>query len=156
MNGALMKVLLAGEPVLRSATLRKWLAQRACCYQFVPSFQDACRLLSQTEFDLVLCQYDLPDRTAFPLLDWLTGSHSTLVFSTRSRRASRWLPVVERGNRSLDWPLLRAEELPDALQEILDGSSERAAAESSDEVGRHDTARNGARRVSYETSRPTA
>jgi CheY-like chemotaxis protein len=136
MSDGLTKVLLVGEPVQRSAALRKWLAQRACRCRFVLSFQDACRLLSQTEFDLVLCQYNLPDRTAFPLLHWLTGSHATLVFSARSRRGSRWLPVIERGNRCLGWPLLQARDLTTALEEILGGSSESAAAaESFDAVG---------------------
>jgi hypothetical protein len=77
-------------------------------------------VLSQRDFDLVLCQYDLPDRTAFPLLDWLEGSPSTLIF-TRPGRGSRWLPVVERGRRCLDRPLLRTTDLPNALETMLDG-----------------------------------
>jgi hypothetical protein len=78
-------------------------------------------MLSQREFDLVLCQYDLPDRTAFPLVDWLEGSSSTLVVSARSRSGSRWLPVVERGERCLDRPLLQMRDLPNALGKVLDG-----------------------------------
>ena len=80
--------------------------------------------MSQREFDLVLCQYELPDRTAFPLLDWLEGSRSTLFFSTRAGRGSRWLPVIERGNRCLDRPLLQTKDLPDAFGNILDGHAE--------------------------------
>lgn len=74
----------------------------------------------------MLCQYDLPDRTAFPLLDWLEGSPSTLIFAARSGRNSRWLPVVERGQRCLDRPLLRTSDLPNALGEILDGLVDRS------------------------------
>jgi CheY-like chemotaxis protein len=114
-------VLLAGDTAARSATLRKWLSHRRCHCQFARSFQDACRLLSQRKFDLVLCQYELPDRTAFPLLDWLEGSPSTLIFAARSGRSSRWLPVVERGKRCLDRPLLRTTDLPSALGDMLDG-----------------------------------
>jgi CheY-like chemotaxis protein len=121
MNGTAKTVLLAGETAMRSATLRKWLAQRGCHCQLVTSFEDACRALSQREFDLVLCQYNLPDRTAFPLLDWLEGSPSTLIFA-RSGRGRRWLPIVERGRRCRDRPLLGATELPAALEQILDGS----------------------------------
>jgi CheY-like chemotaxis protein len=62
-------VLLAGDSATRSTTLRKWSGHLDCYWQFAASFQDACRLMSQREFDLVLCQYELPDRTAFPLLD---------------------------------------------------------------------------------------
>jgi CheY-like chemotaxis protein len=124
MNGTAKTVLLAGETAMRSATLRKWLAQRGCHCQLVISFEDACRALSQREFDLVLCQYNLPDRTAFPLLDWLEGSSSTLIFA-RCGRGSSWLPIVERGRRCLDRPLLGATELPAALEQILDGSVDR-------------------------------
>jgi CheY-like chemotaxis protein len=114
-------VLLAGDATTRSATLRKWSLHLDCNWQFAASFQDACRLMSQREFDLVLCQYELPDRTAFPLLDWLEGSRSTLLFSTRAGRCSRWLPVIERGKRCLDRPLLQTTDLPNAIRQVLDG-----------------------------------
>ena len=117
-------VLLAGDTTTRSATLRKWSGHLDYRWEFAASFQDACRLMSQREFDLVLCQYELPDRTAFPLLDWLEGSHSTLLFSTRARKGSRWLPVIERGKRCLDRPLLQTKELPNAFGNMLDGNAE--------------------------------
>ena len=81
MNGTATNVLLAGDTAMRSPTVRKWLGQRGCHCQLVTSFEDTCRALSQSEFDLLICQYDLPDRTAFPLLDWLEGSPSTLIFA---------------------------------------------------------------------------
>jgi CheY-like chemotaxis protein len=115
MNGTSTTVLLAGDTASRSATLRKWLGQRDCHCQFATSFVETCRMLSQREFDLVLCQYDLPDRTAFPLLDWLEGSPSSLIFA-RSGRGRRWLPVVEGGQRRLDRPLLRTIDLPNTLE----------------------------------------
>src|ERR1700741_67824 len=102
MSSTLATVLLAGDTSTRSATLRQWSRHLDCNWQFAASFQDACRLMSEREFDLVLCQYELPDRTAFPLLDWLEGSHSTLLFSARARKGTRWLPVIERGKRCLD------------------------------------------------------
>ena len=122
MNSTPTTVLLAGDTAARSATLRKWLCRRGCYCQFATSFQDACRLMSQREFDLVLCQYELPDRTAFPLLDWLEGSRSTLLFSAKAgRSSSRWLPVIERGKRCLDRPLLQTTDLPNALGNMVDG-----------------------------------
>lgn len=117
-------VLLAGDTPTRSATLRKWSHHLDCNWQFAASFQDACRLMSQREFDLVLCQYELPDRTAFPLLDWLEGSRSTLLFSARAGRNCRWLPVIERGKRCLNRPLLQTMDLPSALRKVLDGHAD--------------------------------
>jgi CheY-like chemotaxis protein len=119
MNRTTATVLLAGEAASRSATLLEWLGQRGCDCHFAISFGDACRLLAQREFDLVLCQYDLPDRTALPLLDWLEGTSSTLIFSAGSGKGGRWLPVVERGRRCLDRPLLGTTDLPNALGEML-------------------------------------
>jgi DNA-binding response OmpR family regulator len=123
MSSTPVTVLLASDSPLRSATLRQWPRDMDCNWQFAASFQDACRLMSQREFDLVLCQYELPDRTAFPLLDWLEGSHSTLLFSARTGKYSSWLPVIERGKRYLDRPLLRGVNLPKALRGMLDGHS---------------------------------
>jgi CheY-like chemotaxis protein len=121
MNITPTTVLLAGDTTPRSATLRKWLSRRGCYCQFATSFREACRLMSQTEFDLVLCQYELQDRTAFPLLDWLNGSRATLLFSARAGKRTRWLPVIEHGKRCLDRPLLLTTELPNVLGKILDG-----------------------------------
>jgi CheY-like chemotaxis protein len=121
MNSTPKTVLLAGDPTTQSATLRKWSGHLDYRWEFAASFQDACRLMSQREFDLVLCQYELPDRTAFPLLDWLEGSRSTLLFSAPAGRGSKWLPMIEHGRRCLDRPLLRTKELPNALGNLLDG-----------------------------------
>jgi hypothetical protein len=122
MNGTPTAVLLGGD--IRSRTLRKWLDERNCYCKSVTSFQDICTALVQRDFDLVVCQYDLPDRTAFPLLDWLDGSSSTLIFEG-SRRGPRWLPVVERGRRCLDRPLLTTADLTDTLGGIFDGSIDK-------------------------------
>lgn len=124
MNNTPATVLLAGDNATRSLTLRKWPCQRNCYWQFASSFEDACRLMSQKEFDLVLCQYDLRDRTAFPLLDWLEGSHSTLLFAARAGRGSRWLTMIERGQRCFGRPLLRTKDLADALASVLRGHAE--------------------------------
>lgn len=129
MNGKPTSVLLAGYLGIQSAVLRQWLARRDCECQLAASFEDVCRSLSQAEFDLVFCRYDLPDRTAFPLLDWLEGTRSTLFFYASSGRDNRWLPVIERGERCLDRPLLRTADLPDVLAHILEGDGMRKAIE---------------------------
>ena len=118
-------VLLAGDTTTRSAILRKCSPHLDCYWQFASSFEDACRLMSQREFHLVLCQYELPDHTAFPLLDWLEGSHSTLLFSKGVGRGSWWLPVIVRGKRCLDRPLLQSMDLLNGLGKMLDGRAER-------------------------------
>lgn len=110
-------VLLVGDTAARSATVRKWLSLHR--HSSVAK-----------SHDLVLCKYQLADHTAFPLLDWLEGSISSLVLCAKSGRGSRWLPVIERGERRLDRRLLRANNLPCALESILNGRARKCSAAS--------------------------
>jgi CheY-like chemotaxis protein len=90
-------VLLVGETARSSSNVLEWLERRGSRCQFSRSYGDACELIRSTQFDLVLSEYQLPDRTAFPLLDWLEGSSATLFFSTRVEDGSLWLKMLERG-----------------------------------------------------------
>lgn len=121
-------VLLAGDTAARSITLRKWLRKMGCAFHVVTSYQGLCAWLARTDFDLVLCKYQLPDRTTFPLLDWLEGTSSSLVFCAKSGRESRWLPVIVHGERRLDRPVLKAANLPRGLGNILNGRRRRRPA----------------------------
>ena len=112
-------VLLVGKTPRSSTQLMNWLCKRGCQCHFAMSFRDACNLISRTQFDLVLSQYQLPDRTAFPLLDWLSGSPATLFFSTAVENGCLWLPMLERGTRCVGAPLLRSSEFTGALAEVL-------------------------------------
>src|SRR6202035_1250576 len=90
-------VLLVGETARGSLRLWNWLCDRGCRCQLATSYRDACRLISSMRFDLVLSQYQLPDRTAFPLLEWLSGSPTTLFLSTAVEGGCLWLPMLECG-----------------------------------------------------------
>jgi CheY-like chemotaxis protein len=117
-------VLLVGETARSSLQLLRWLSRRSCRCQFAQSYQDACNLVSCTQFDLVISQYQLSDRTAFPLLDWLAGSPATLFFSTRVEDGSLWLKMLERGKRCVGAPVLRQNGLIEALGTVLDTAVE--------------------------------
>ena len=117
-------VLLVGETARSSLLLLRWLNRRGCCCQLAQSYRGACDLISSTQFDLVLSEYQLPDRTAFPLLDWLVGSPATLFFSTRVEDGSLWLKMLERGKRCVGAPLLRSGDLPKALTSLLEAAVE--------------------------------
>lgn len=136
-------VLLAGDTATQSTVLEEWLQRHHCRYRSADTFEKTCRLLSETEFDVVLCQYDLPDRTAFPLLDWLEGTHCTLMLSSPAVKGNRWLPVVEHGTRCMDRPLLQTLDLLSALGKMQGAKSAESAREKAmagqnlQEVGRH-------------------
>jgi CheY-like chemotaxis protein len=112
-------VLLVGEVPRSSLQLLLWLYERGCRCHFATSYRDACSLISRAQFDLVLSQYQLPDRTAFSLLDWLTGSPATLFFSKVVESGCLWLPMLEHGKRCLGAPLLRSSDFNEALAKVL-------------------------------------
>lgn len=112
-------VLLVGDDVGQSRKLLRWLDSRGCLRQFADSYRNACQLILRTKFDLVICQYQLPDRTAFPLLDLLGGSPATLFFSARVESGCLWLPMLVQGERRVGTALLRSSDLVQALDKVL-------------------------------------
>ena len=120
-------VLLVGESVRRSQQLVQWLERRGCNCRFAPSYRDACNVISRRQFDLVLSQYQLPDRTAFPLLEWLAGSRATLLFSARVENGFLWLKMLERGERCVGVPTLRSSSLIAALNQVLTSTPSASA-----------------------------
>ena len=116
MNSAPIRVLVAEDKQSRPSAVKEWLSSRGCQLHVASTFEEVASFLAKEDYDLVLCQYALPDRTAFPLLDWLSGSCSTLVFSAKPARRLRWLPVIEQGERRLDRPPVSDAELVSALE----------------------------------------
>jgi len=122
-------VLLVGETARGSLHLLQWLNRRGYRCQLAQSYRGACDLISCRQFDLVLSEYQLPDRSAFPLLDWLVGSPATLFFSTRVEDGFLWLKMLERGKRCVGAPLLRSSDLTNALVSALDAAVEPSETE---------------------------
>lgn len=120
-----MMVLLVGETARSSSNLLEWLQRRDSCCQSSHSYGDACDLIRSAQFDLVLSEYQLPDRTAFPLLDRLEGSFATLFFSARVEDGSIWLKMLERGRRCVGAPILRSSDLAKVIDSLLGGAAER-------------------------------
>ncbi len=119
-----IKVLVVGETARFFLYLLQWLDRRGCRCQFAPSYRDACDLMSRTQFDLVLSQYELRDRTAFPLLDRLVGSSATVFFCARVEDGSLWFKMLERGKRCVGAPVLRSNDLTQALSRVLEDAVE--------------------------------
>lgn len=119
MNSAPVRVLWAEDKPGGCLAVSEWLTNRGCDLQVVSTFQEVASLLAQADFDLVLCQYALRDRTAFPLLDWLEGSRSSLVFAGRPSKRARWLLVIERGERRLNSPALGQSQLLSVLESCV-------------------------------------
>ena len=119
MSTRLISVLLVGEALENFPQLLRWLDGRECRCQFAQSYRDACNLVSCTQFDLVLSQYQLPDRTAFPLLDRLVGfSHDSVFLRTGRTRPPR-VEGLERGQRCIAKPVFPSDALTGALARVL-------------------------------------
>jgi len=114
-----ISVLIAGDEAGHCPKLLRWLRSRGCLCQFASSYRNACQLIVRTRFDLVISQYQLSDRSAFPLVDLLAGSGATLYFSTRVESGSLWLPMLERGERRIGTPLVKSNDLIGALDKVL-------------------------------------
>jgi CheY-like chemotaxis protein len=119
MHNDRIMVLPVGENICHSPRRVQWLRDRGCHCEFAPSYRNACSVLSRSEFDVVLSEYQLPDRTAYPLLDWLVGTPATLLFCARVEDGFLWLKMLERGERCLNAPVLRANDLIPALDQVL-------------------------------------
>ena len=119
MDSGGIKVLLVGQTARSSFQLLQWLDNQGCQYHFASSCEDACILISETAFDLVISQFDLPDRTAYPLLDRLVGSSATLFFSKPVEIGCWWLPMLVRGRECVGAYGLRSSEFLDTLGKTL-------------------------------------
>jgi CheY-like chemotaxis protein len=122
MSNRPIMVLLVGEVPKSSLELLVWLYERGCRCHFATSYRDACSLISRAQFDLVLSQYQLPDRKAFSLLDRLIGSPATLFLSTVVESGCLWLPMLERGKRCVGAPML-SNAFNEALAKMLGDES---------------------------------
>lgn len=117
-------VLLVGRGAKSTPKLLRWLKGRGCRCQTVQSCEDACNLVSRTQFNLVLSDYQLPDGTAFPLLDRLVGSRATLFFFAPVARGSLCVVMLDRGQRCIDKSVFQSDALTDALAVVLDAARE--------------------------------
>jgi hypothetical protein len=114
-----IEVLLVGPTVRSSSQLLQWLESRECECHCATTCKEACGLISRSSYDLVLSEYDLPDRTAYPLLEQLIGSISTLFLSTIVEDGFLWVPALLRGKRWPDAHMLRPGEFNEALSDVL-------------------------------------
>ena len=114
-----VEVLLVGPRARGSSQLLQWLGSRECECHFATTCKEACALLSRSGYDLVLSEYDLPDRAAYPLLEKLIGSTTTLFLSAIVENGFLWVPALLRGRRWLESHMLRPGELREALSDVL-------------------------------------
>jgi len=110
-----ISVLLVGQNVQRCPELHWWLDNRELRYEYAEFYHDTRSRISRRQFDLLISEYQLPDRTAFPLLDVLAGSPATLFFSRALATDFLWLLMLDRGRRCVGASVVRSSDLHGAL-----------------------------------------
>ena len=113
-----ISMLLVGRNLQRCPELYWWLDNRELRCDYAEFCHDACSRISRRQFDLVISEYQLPDRTAFPLLDVLAGSPATLFFSRALATDFLWLLMLDRGRRCVGAPVVRSSNLHGALDRV--------------------------------------
>ena len=110
-----IKILLVGEDLNQHSHF----AQRLACWgadlQCVPSCSQACVLLKEQAFDLVVSRLKLVDGSALQMVPLLDGSPTALFCSQPVADGCWWMPVVEVGRVCWGAPGLRAKEFGELL-----------------------------------------
>jgi CheY-like chemotaxis protein len=118
-EGGPISILLVGENLQRCTELHRWLDNQRLRCECAASYQGAYSRISRRQFDLVISEHQLPDRAAFPLLDLLAGSPTTLFFSQALDNDFLWLLMLDRGRRCIGAPIVRSSNLHGALDRVL-------------------------------------
>lgn len=120
MDGRRPQVLLAGQTASDALALAENLGRWGCDLHVATTFEEACALLAERPFDLVLSDIRLADGSAYPLVTMLVGSNSTLYFFQPVREGCWWLPAVLRGEYRWGAPALRPTEFVRTLERLME------------------------------------
>ena len=120
MNGVRAAALLVGRGLMNSSRLiERFRAQEWECH-FAESYREAQPHLNTARFALLLSEFYLPDGSAYRLIPWLEGSHTTVYFSLQTGTATWWLPAMDRGQLCFGTAALRGAEFGKRLGERLE------------------------------------
>jgi hypothetical protein len=113
------KILLVGDGLSRHSQI----AQRLACWgaegQYASSCTQACALLKEQTFDVIISRLKMKDGPASRMIPLLQGSPATLFCSQPVAVGCWWLPVMERGKLCWGAPGLRAKEFGEVLRRIV-------------------------------------
>jgi hypothetical protein len=112
-------ILLVGRNLQSSPELRDWLDKRKVACERVELYRDAYHCISRGPYELVVSEYQLPDRTALSLTDALAGSPATLFFCRAVTDHFLWLIMLEQGRRCVGYPVVRSHNLHGVLDRVL-------------------------------------
>ena len=121
MSPVAMRILVVGKPCGSTAATLSRLAQDGWVADTAENVAKAKAVLKMFRLDAVLSEENLPDGRGYDLADAVAQQSSTLLVSVALSESCLWLPVIERGERSLGRRAVTPEMLGFELETILSG-----------------------------------
>lgn len=112
-------VLLVHAEPRNLRRVRTFFEKRGCSIFVAASIAEALRSLQERRFDLVLCEFMLPDGTVYKLVPPLRGTRTTMFFSSAVEDGCWWLQAIHKGEDKSSRPGLRPAQFAELLEEIL-------------------------------------
>lgn len=127
MSPVAVRILVVGQPGAGTSATLSRLAQKGLAAHSTRSIANAKTLLDTLQVDVVLADENLPDGRGYDLAESLEKLSATLFVSVALSESCLWLPVVERGDRSLGRRALTPQMLELELESLLSGANRETA-----------------------------
>ena len=112
-------VLLVAKEARTSDELRDYLKNWGCDVSSVGSLNSALGMLQSRPFDVVLCEFLLPDGTSYGLIPHLRNTNTTMFFSCDSADGCWWINALYEGQVRSRESGMRCAQFRDQLDRIL-------------------------------------
>jgi hypothetical protein len=115
----MIRVLLVGDSPQWFYIHQKHLESNGCECEFAECERTAWEMLSDRQFDLVLCLHPSRGASSPSLGILLSGSPTTLFYALRVEVGHWWVPILRLGEECFGAPVVRPSEFANALGEVL-------------------------------------
>lgn len=119
MKDGKLQILLAARDARDIFGLAEQLQRMGCECHIVTSNREARCLGGRNSFDLLLSETTLSDGSAYHLIAFLLGSHTSLFFFLPLHHDCLWLPALDRGQHCFGSRALGPSEFSKTLVAIL-------------------------------------
>lgn len=118
-NSTGVRVLLVDENLSSMSNLTTYLKNLGCLCSFARSIPEACALLVQEKFNVVLSKFVFPGGGSHDLVAQLAGGDASLFYSFALEESCLWIPRVCEGKECWGAPALRPCEFASTLKELI-------------------------------------
>jgi hypothetical protein len=113
------RILVVGHASSPTLCTLQRLERVGCVFQFENTIAEAENVLADAQFDIVLADEIVADGRRYDLTDCVVKHAGTLLVSIALSGASLWLPVVQRGTRTLGERALNSPTLQSEIVALL-------------------------------------